>query len=259
MSSAKEWRTPRKNRRWILWAVIALAIAVAAGIYGFLRPYPAGSKAEQASISNENVKVYSENGVFAFETAGTPLANFILYPGGLVEPNSYAVLARGLAERKINTYILKMPLNLAVLDSDGAERILPKIDTLARQVRTIIGGHSLGGTAGVEFAKKHPDSVHGIILLASYANSDISNSNIPVLSVYGSKDGVLDLERYIRNKKYLPENLTEHVIQGANHAQFGDYGNQKHDYAASISDDSQIRETVDIISSWLTSCRRTDM
>ncbi|MCM3339667.1 alpha/beta hydrolase [Paenibacillus sp. MER TA 81-3] len=254
MSSEKNLRTPRKKKRkWILWTFIALVIAVAAGIYGFLRPYPAGSKAEQASISTENVKVYAEDGLFAFETVHTPIANLILYPGGLVEPESYAVLARGMAERKINTYILKMPLNLAVLDSDGAERLLPKLDKYARQVRTIVGGHSLGGTVGVEFAKKHPDAVQGLILLASYANSDISNSNIPVLSIYGSKDGVLNLERYMKNKKYLPEILTEHVIQGANHAQFGDYGNQKKDYAASISDDQQIRETVDVIVSWLTS------
>lgn len=46
---------------------------------------------------------------------------------------------------------------------------------------------------------------------------------LPVLSLYGSEDGVLNMERYAKALP-LAARLLEHVIQGGNHAQFGNYG-----------------------------------
>ncbi|CAH8769693.1 alpha/beta hydrolase [Paenibacillus dendritiformis] len=247
MSSPHDQPRRRRGMR-ILIGAAAVLLVLAAALAIYLRPYPAGTKAEQAMAPGEDVTVTKEDGVLRFETTAEPVANFIFYPGGLVEPESYAVLARSLAAKGVNTYIIAMPLNLAVLDIQGAKRALPLLNP--RGIN-IIGGHSLGGTMAAEYVKNSTINVQGIVFLASYPNSDISHLNIPVLSIYGSQDGVLDLERYTNSKSYMPDSFEERVIEGGNHAQFGDYGVQKKDKGATISDDEQIRETVGTIVDWI--------
>ena len=45
----------------------------------------------------------------------------------------------------------------------------------------------------------------------------------------------------------LPEHSLIHLIAGGNHAQFGNYGEQKGDGKALISPDAQQRETADFV------------
>ena len=45
----------------------------------------------------------------------------------------------------------------------------------------------------------------------------------------------------------MPEHSMKYVIEGGNHAQFGNYGKQKGDGEASVSDVKQQQETVEII------------
>ncbi|GAC42970.1 alpha/beta hydrolase [Paenibacillus popilliae] len=243
MSSPQD-KPRRRGGIRILIGAAAVLLVLAAALAIYLRPYPAGTKAVQAMIPSEDVTITQEDGVLRFE----PTANFIFYPGGLVQPESYAVLARTLAANGVNTYIIAMPLNLAVLDAQGANRVLPLLDP--RGIN-IIGGHSLGGTMAAEYVMNSTLSVQGIVFLASYPNRNIRQLNIPVLSVYGSQDGVLDMERYTNSKSYMPDSFEEHVIKGGNHAQFGDYGLQKKDKGATISDDQQVRETVSTIVDWI--------
>ena len=73
--------------------------------------------------------------------------------------------------------------------------------------------------------------------------------NVSVLSIYGSNDNVLNKDSYDEAKDLMPNNFTEDVINGGNHAQFAFYGNQSGDGVATISSDSQINQTVhDILS-----------
>ena len=59
------------------------------------------------------------------------------------------------------------------------------------------------------------------------------------MSVYGSEDGVLNMENYEANKVNLPEDYTEVVIEGGCHAYFGDYGAQDGDGVPAISAEEQ--------------------
>lgn len=61
-------------------------------------------------------------------------------------------------------------------------------------------GHSLGGV--VAGSKVTNSNVSGVILLASYLNNDLSDTNKKVLSIYGSNDKVLNLEKYNKAKSY---------------------------------------------------------
>lgn len=94
------------------------------------------------------------------------------------------------------------------------------------------------------FAAENEERLNGLVLLAAYPTKEIKE--LPVLSVYGSEDGVLNRGKYEKSI-LLAARLTEHVIEGGNHAQFGNYGAQEGDGEAEIDKEEQWQETVDFI------------
>ena len=78
-----------------------------------------------------------------------------------------------------------------------------------------------------------------------HATEDLSADDLSILSAYGTQDGVLNRESYQNDWKNLPPSARELVIDGGNHAQFGDYGAQDGDGEASIAPAEQIAETAD--------------
>ena len=108
------------------------------------------------------------------------------------------------------------------------------------------------GTEGVLWqsvfsAKKYNSICNGIILLASYLNSDISDTTLKVLSIYGSNDEILNMDKYEENKKYAPEIFIERRIDGGIHSYFGSYGIQNKDGKPYIEKSFQIEKTKDYI------------
>ena len=92
----------------------------------------------------------------------------------------------------------------------------------------MVGGHSMGGMVAAMYAAEHPVSADGVVLLAAYPTQKLKDL-VKVLSVYGAEDRELDREEYEKGRMYFPADVTEVVIDGGNHAQFGNYGNQKGD------------------------------
>lgn len=62
---------------------------------------------------------------------------------------------------------------------------------------------------------------------------------MPVVSIYGTLDGLATEENQNSKKELMPENTQYVVIEGGNHAQFGSYGKQAGDNDASISAEEQ--------------------
>ena len=91
-----------------------------------------------------------------------------------------------------------------------------------------------------KFASEN-NMIDGVVLLASYPMGDeLKDIGKDVLSIWGSKDGVVNFENLISSKDKLPQDTTYVEIEGANHAQFGDYGEQKGDQTPIISREKQI-------------------
>ena len=107
-----------------------------------------------------------------------------------------------------------------------------------------IGGHSLGGAMAASYAADH--DLKGVILLAAYPTK---NTDEPMLLIYGSEDGVVNVDRIAEAEKY--GTVENQMIEGGNHAGFGDYGNQKGDGTAAISAEEQQEITARMIASWL--------
>ena len=168
----------------------------------------------------------------------------IFYPGGKVEHTAYIPLMQACAENGILCVLVEMPFNLAVLDinaADGIQKEYPEIDDW------YIGGHSLGGSMAASYLAGHSEEYEGLILLGSYSTADLSDTDIAVLSVFGSEDRVMNREKYKENKSNLPSNFTEYVIDGGCHAYFGMYGAQDGDGTPTVTNEEQIRLTVENI------------
>ena len=168
----------------------------------------------------------------------------IFYPGGKVDYSAYEPLMWSLSEHQIATFIVKMPFNLAVLNTNAANGIQEKYPDIQHWY---MSGHSLGGTIAASYLSQHVDDYDGLILLASYAIDDLSQTNLKVLSITGSEDCVLNMEKAQENTINLPESFNEVVLEGGNHAQFGMYGPQSGDGQATITPDEQIELTVELI------------
>lgn len=190
-------------------------------------------------------KVLDDNTI-VFESDDSDTA-LIFYPGGKVEYSAYEPLMISLAKEGVTCFLVEVPFKLAILDikaADGIKAAYPEY------TNWYIGGHSLGGSVASMYLDEHHSEYQGLILLASYASGDLSNTNLEVLSIYGSEDKVLNMMQYYENKALLP-NIHEYVIEGGNHAYFGVYGKQSGDGEATIDNQTQIFETTSIISSFI--------
>ena len=166
----------------------------------------------------------------------------IFYPGAKVQETAYAPLMRQIAEGGMDVFLVRMPARLAFFGSNKADEALQET---ADYANVYIGGHSLGGAMAANYAAEHAESLDGVILLAAYSTKPLPDS-LPVLSVYGTEDGVLNRANYEKNLANVP-NLQEVVIEGGNHAQFGSYGEQRGDGEASIDPGRQWNETAEAI------------
>lgn len=186
-----------------------------------------------------------EDGSLVFYPAEYDTA-MIFYPGGKVEVNAYMTLMERCAQEGILAILMPMPFNLAVLAKDAAAAIpeqFPEVENW------YMAGHSLGGSMAASFASENTAWVDGLILLASYSTEDVTD--ISVLSIYGSEDGVLNLEKYEKYRPNLPADTEEHILSGGNHAYFGVFGEQEGDGTATITNLEQIEQTAELIAEFV--------
>lgn len=221
-------------------ALAALGLLVAGGlVYWTQTAYEPGSTAASAME-----RAVEREGWYEFvPEAGAGEVGVVLYPGAKVSAEAYAETARRLSEAsRARVAVIRSPLYFALLDRDAAEAV---IRTHPDTERWVVGGHSLGGVAAAGFAARDRE-VSGLLLWASYpaSGTDLGDRPLKTASIYGSRDEVLDRQSLDDARERLPED-TEYVeLAGANHAQFGDYGEQGGDGSATTSDDEALSETV---------------
>lgn len=169
-----------------------------------------------------------------FTPTGGYDSGVIIYPGGFVDPRSYAPAARALAEAGSLVVILEMPFGLAVL---GPNRATAAIEDHPEVRRWVIAGHSLGGTMAARYVAENPGKVRGLVLWAAYpeAGIDLSGWEGEAASVFGTRDGLTTVPEIERSRAQLPPTAAFVPIRGGNHAQFGWYGDQRGDNPATIT------------------------
>lgn len=240
----------RRFIRFLLYGFLVVALLVAIAAW-YLDPYRPNADAMSAMRDGDGVRVVERAGLIIFEGGENSPPGMIFYPGGLVGPESYAPLARLMALSGHRTVIVKMPLNLAATGEDRAEDVLKAYP----EEPFVIGGHSLGGLVASRYAALHPEKFMGVFLLAAYPDQrgNLADKVLPVLSLIGSRDGVVNQEEYEKARQYLPPNTDFLTIAGGNHAQFGSYGPQKGDQPAVISAEDQWQQTASVLKEWMKS------
>jgi len=233
---------------------IILAALILAGVLGLFiwsrtSTYPARSTSLDAMQTTENVSVSQETFI-QFVPAEEIIAGLIFYPGGLVEPSAYSPVLQNLAAEGILVVIAPMPFNLAIFDTNAAQEVIdshPSIDDW------ILAGHSLGGAAAAIFADSHPDEIDALIFWDSYPpnSASLADERLPVLSIFGTTNGIPNTENFDEKRFLLPNDAVFESIEGASHAQFGDYGPQKDDVIPSISLDTQHGRVTEIMLNFL--------
>lgn len=206
--------------------------------------YRADTKAIGAFLPEGTSWKEEPDGTIVFEPNNAK-AGFIFYPGGKVEYTAYLPLMQACASRGILCVLVEMPFNLAVLDVNAADGVCERYPEIEKWY---IGGHSLGGSMAASYLADNSEDFEGLILLGAYSSSDLSDTGIDVLSVYGSEDKVLNREKYEENKPNLPNGCKELVIEGGCHAYFGMYGAQDGDGTPTVTCEEQINATADAIS-----------
>jgi dienelactone hydrolase len=214
--------------------MVVLALAAAGFVFWAADAAPASDTALQAMQSDAQVYVSAENGWVIFFPAENPRpeTGFIFYPGGRVDYRAYAPVLKLIAGQGYFVAIVPVPLNLAFFDINAAARVQVKYPEIRNW---FVGGHSLGGVAASSYAAIHFD-IKGVVFFASYpANDSLIEAGTPALSLYGTNDGLVTVDRINDSRALLPADAHFVAIEGGNHSQFGSYGLQAGDNIPGIS------------------------
>ena len=234
----------RKSRnKKIVKLILTLLLCSVIGFFIWLSSYYAPtSQAESYLKSTNSVEVSIANNFICFTpTNTTPKKGFILYPAAKV----YSQICSMIAAKGYKVVAVDMPFNYPLFGKNKADEVIKKYSDIESWV---IGGDSLGGFVATRYVNSNISKIDGVVLISSYPlDSYLKEINMNVLSIWGSKDCVIDFQSLIDAKEKLPPDTTYVEIEGANHSQFGDYGKYNNDESALISGDDQKQKTVDSI------------
>lgn len=227
-------------KKWMKKAllIILLLIIIVTGAFFIYASYY--YKADDVAIKileNEDLVRVQKDFIVIPSTTPSDTA-LIFYPGAKVEFTAYLPILEKLSQNGITSVLIEMPLNFAILDSDAADEVF---DELPEINYWYIGGHSMGGAMASSYAAENAEKIEGLVLLGAYIYGDVPPED--ALTIYGTLNSNLE-----KNIDYT-ENVV--IIEGGNHAQFGNYGEQKGDPPATISRESQqniaVEEILDFI------------
>ena len=232
----------KKIKTIILIVTCVIAVGIG-GIYWYVSDY---YHADMNVVSiNQSQMSYDENSEsYVFKPQTETKKGIIFYPGAKVDELAYQPLMLKLSQQGYLCVIAKMPFHFAVLKIGAADAIMSQYSQITDWYMM---GHSLGGAMAAQYASEHSHLLKGLILLAAYSTEDLSSSGLSVMSIYGSEDHVLNKQKYKDCFSFLPENTKELIIEGGNHAQFGNYGIQSGDGEATIDSSEQQNQTVEFV------------
>ncbi len=224
----------KKRTKNVLLSIMTILIILIGGFFVYASDYSHADQTAMA-LAEDKTQVTTQGDLMILDPVVPGDTGLIFYPGGKVEAEAYLPLLDQLREQGITCVLVKMPFNLAVFNKNGGEAVF---DARPEITHWLIGGHSLGGVMASSFAVDHSDQIENVILLGAYVYGGWSPDK--ALTIYGSQDLVLDQTKVDYDTNVL-------IIDGGNHANYGDYGKQKGDGTATISKAEQQKQTVEAI------------
>ncbi|AOS96542.1 Alpha/beta hydrolase family protein [Microbulbifer aggregans] len=223
---------------------------------------PATEDALDAMESSFVIEVTETPGFIRFDNRfSNKTVGLLIEPGGEVDPVAYARIARKIAGAGYPVVIDKTPSELVIAG------VMPSMVGVVKQSNPDItawalAGHSLGGVIAGRYIAQNPAdiSVKGLALWASFPDPNMPISyrtDLIVASIYGEMDCLVPKEDVLGLAWTLPFTATIVQMDGANHAQWGDYGPQEGDCEAEITPTQQKirgkRSTIELVLSQIES------
>ncbi|MCQ2547718.1 MAG: hypothetical protein MJ145_01785 [Clostridia bacterium] len=247
--------TEKKNKKKKIIRIALIPVLLAVLLLGIYTVYSLAHTSEALHTVEEYQEFYSDLTITEDSEGSVSLLpndesksnhmGIIFYQGASVEPLAYVPLLSGLAEDGYSIYAPKFPCGMAVFDSDAADLVMeqhPEIEAW------YIAGHSMGGLYASKYASTNEDKLLGVISISSPVVDELADKDLPVLMLYGSLDGIY---HGVESDDPLPKDTEITCIEGANHAQFGDYGHQLMDNDATISPEKQREKGTKCMLEWL--------
>ena len=222
-----------RRLRTSLISILLLVVLMAVTFVVYVSDYYRVDEAALAALQNEgNIRVQGNLTILSPDIPSD--IALIFYPGAKVEHTAYIPILEKLRQEGITCVLIRMPFKMAIFSSNAADKVF---HVLPDVLDWYIGGHSMGGAMASSYAARNKDRIKGLILLGAYIYGDVSPKN--ALTIYGTLNANLE-----KNINYT-ENVV--IIEGGNHAQFGNYGEQKGDPPGAISREEQQETAVEAI------------
>lgn len=228
----------RRRLKIVFISMVSLVILLVVGFLIYASDYYRADEVANAVMQSEAVTQVEDNLIILSPTTPVDTA-MIFYPGAKVEYFAYLPILEKIKQSAgITCILVKMPFNMAIFNANAADGIMDQFPDIENWY---IAGHSMGGAMASDYASQNQDKVNGLILLGAYIYGDYPAEN--ALTIYGS------FNKSVAEKIDYTENIV--VIEGGNHAQFGNYGKQKGDPDATISREEQQDKAVEAIREFL--------
>ena len=220
---------------------VVMGVALVAVLL-WARPFPATPVALAALRSGSDVTIVeSATRIELAPNGPRSSTGLVFYPGARVDARAYSAILRPIAAAGYLVVIVKLPFGIAFTDVNAAEGV---IDDHREVDRWVVGGHSLGGAVGSQFADDHRDLIAGLLFWASFPTRNLSSVPFSVASVSGTEDGLATPAKIDASRSDLPSTTKFTAVDGAVHADFGDYGPQAGDGTPTIDRASAQRQIV---------------
>jgi len=176
------------------------------------------------------------DGAMVFTPSAANGHGLLIMHGALIKPLSYAKTAAFFAARGYLVFVPSGSARLSINAVDGAAQRLGRFGV---QDWYLIG-HSMGGFSGLTLIERHAPPVRAVALWATAMPADFSGLDVPMMLIWGDRDGLLTPARLAEAKSKLPA-ATQYVqLPGANHQGFALYSHQFFDNRAQLSQPAQI-------------------
>lgn len=220
----------------ILLVIFILTIGCYIGLCAYAADFRTLDADYEYVLDGDGVTVSSKLVHFAADSD----TGLVFYQGGRVDFLAYAPLMQKFQQAGINCFLVDAPFNMAIFNIGVTADLIAEHSEISNWY---VGGHSLGGVAADSFANSNADMVRGVVFLGIYSSTDYSLDN--TITIYGSND--------LRVGDSVTYDTNVHIIEGGNHAQFGNYGDNDGDGVATITTEEQQNITTELVAEFVAS------
>ena len=226
-----------RSHRWIRYAFLIWAVVSTCWL---LNTFRTRDVPPRLLTSDAGVTVVSSSESLAWIPRAPKRSALLFIVGAGVSAEAYAPLLRPIADLGYTTFVVRLPLRIAPLESNKLTALRRAREIIASHPaisRWVVAGHSQGGALASRLAAEPPAGVTHVVLVGTShpKRFDLSHSNLRFTKVYATSDGVATPEMIDSTRNLLPPSTRWVRIEGGNHSQFGNYGHQLFDGKPSIS------------------------